>query len=304
MKFWKKSERKKIRLSVVVIFHDMCREAERTLFTLSSSYQQGVADEEYEVIAIDNGSKQPLDASRVSELGSNFKYVFFETMSSSPAGAINFGVGKSKSDFIAVIVDGARMVTPGIIAESMRALQAFANPFVCALGWHLGPDVQNLSILTGYSQAEEDRLLESIDWRNSGYCLFDISTLAQSSSMGFFGGMPKECSWFAMQRSFFHQIGGYDERFQQPGGGLVNHDFLGRVLTQPETNSIVILGEGSFHQIHGGVATNVTLDEHPWDSFKSEYHQIHDKSFEPRPITPTYYLGQLHASARKFMVNN
>ena len=64
-------------LSIIVIFHNMCREAERTLHTLSTAYQTGVSDADYEVIAIDNGSSQPLNPAWVSEFGTNFTYYFF-----------------------------------------------------------------------------------------------------------------------------------------------------------------------------------------------------------------------------------
>lgn len=287
------------KLSIVVIFHNMSREAERTLCTLGKDYQLGADD--YEVIVIDNGSSQPLKLTRVLEFGANFKYHFIETESVSPTAAVNYGVGIADGEFVAVIVDGARMVTPGLVRESLRALQAFRNPFVCALGWHLGPDVQNVTILEGYDQEEEDKLLHSIDWKKNGYRLFEISTLAQSSEVGFLGGMPTECSWFAMLRSDFFRIGGYDERFQSPGGGQVNHEFLGRVLSQPDICPVVILGEGSFHQIHGGVATNVPLSEHPAASFKAEYFKIHGKVLRRnRSVTP-YYIGKITGSARKFI---
>lgn len=291
---------KKPILSIIVIFHNMRREADRTLFSLSTNYQIDLTRDDYEVIVIDNGSDLPLSAVRVQEFGSNFKYHFFTTESVSPVDAINFGVDNASGKFVAVIVDGARMVTPGLVSESLRALRLFANPFVCALAWHLGPDVQNRSISEGYDQKREDQLLDSIDWMNSGYRLFEISTLAQSSKNGFLGGMPSECSWLAMPRSNFVKMGGFDKRFQSPGGGLVNHDFLYRILSRPETHPVVLLGEGSFHQIHGGVASNAPHDKHPLEIFKAEYVHIHGK-FDLKINSTPYYLGQMPDAARKFI---
>jgi hypothetical protein len=230
------------------------------------------------------------------------QYQYLKADSVSPASAVNLGVYLAVGKFVAIIVDGARMVTPGLIRESLRALQAYSNPFVCALAWHLGPDVQNLTILQGYDQEREDQLLESINWRKNGYGLFAISTLAQSSRVGFLGGMPGECSWFAVSRSNFVEMGGYDERFQSPGGGLVNHDFLGRFLTRCEYDLVVILGEGYFHQVHGGVATNVPLNEHPFSLFMAEYQRIHNKPYqEVKRSTAPNYVGRMPNSARKFL---
>ena len=292
-----------LKLSIIVIFHDMLREAECTLYSLSTAYQSDVSDRDYDIIVIDNGSTNRLESKRVAKFGPNFQYHFFATASQSPAAAINHGVKIAQGTFVACIVDGARMVTPGLIGTSLRALQAFPDPFVCALAWHLGPDVQNLSIAKGYNQLEEDKLLESIKWRHNGYRLFEISTLAQSSDGGFLGGLPTECSWFGMLRAQFLEMGGYDERFQSPGGGLVNHDFLNRVLLRPKVTPVVILGEGSFHQIHGGVATNVPLEEHPINKFHEEYQILHGKHYNTVGAVP-YYFGTMPPGTMKFINKN
>jgi len=49
-----------MKLSIVVIFHNMRREAQRTLHSLSKAYQRNVDDLDYEVIAIDNASERPM----------------------------------------------------------------------------------------------------------------------------------------------------------------------------------------------------------------------------------------------------
>ena len=43
-----------MRLSVVVVFHDMARESARTLHSLSVAHQRDVGPDSYEVIAVDN----------------------------------------------------------------------------------------------------------------------------------------------------------------------------------------------------------------------------------------------------------
>ena len=41
-----------------------------------------------------------------------------------------------------------------------------------------------------------------------------------------------------------------------PGGGYANLDLYERLGAAPDVNVVTILGEGSFHQVHGGTTTN------------------------------------------------
>jgi hypothetical protein len=65
-----------------------------------------------------------------------------------------------------------------------------------------------------------------------------------------------ETTLFLMRRSTFDTIGGFDERFTMPGGGFANYDFFERVLADPASPYIVLLGEGTFHQLHYGITTS------------------------------------------------
>lgn len=289
------------KLSIIVIFHNMRREAARTLYALSSAHQAGVRDQAYEVIAIDNGSFEPLDEKQVTAFGPNFRYHFFDTASPSPVAAVNHGVALATGHNIAVIVDGARMASPGLIATSLKGLRLFPEPFVYGLSWHLGPEIQNLSLLKGYDQAEEDRLLDQINWKKNGYGLFKISTIAPSSRQGFLGGVPPECSWLAMRRESFLTLGGFEPRFQAPGGGLVNHDFRNRAMALPRVRPVGLLGEGVFHQFHGGVATNVKKQEHPMARFQAEYADIRGEPLNIAPTAKPFLIGTLRPAALPFL---
>jgi glycosyltransferase involved in cell wall biosynthesis len=289
------------KLSIVVIFHNMQREARRTLYTLAPPYQTGVELADYEVIAIDSGSTAPLDVNLVEEAAPNARYVYHETDSVSPVGAVNRGAQLARGEYVAIIVDGARMASPGIVSTTLRALRMFDQPAVGGLAWHLGPDVQNRSMLDGYDQRREDELLTSVDWRANGYRLFEISTLAQSSSMGFLGGMPGELSWIALRADTFNALGGFENRFQSPGGGLVNQDFRNRLMGMPEVTPVVLLGEGVFHQFHGGVATNVPMERHPLNHFHAEYEKIVGEPFKPVPTANVVYHGTMPDAARRFI---
>lgn len=291
-----------VRLSIVVILHNMQREAARTLFSLGRRGQAGLDGIDYEIIAIDNGSTPPLQPDAFTDFSDNIRYVRLDTKSVSPVGAVNLGAEVARGDYIAVIVDGARMASPGLIATSLIGTRVAANPFVFGLAWHLGPKIQNISMLEGYDQAAEDALLDSIAWPGDGYRLFDISTIAPSSGGGYLSGVPPECSWFCMKRSTFLQMGGFDAGFASPGGGLVNHDFRNRVLAIPGIVPVGVLGEGVFHQFHGGVATNVPLAEHPWESFEVEYRRLRGNSFAPIAGPTPLYVGHMGAQARRFVL--
>lgn len=288
-------------LSIVVVFFNMQREATRTLHSLSSDYQRGVDAGQYEVIAIDNGSPRPLDACFVKSQGPNFRYHFHATDSISPAEAVNLGVEMARGEFVAVIVDGARMASPGLVKHTLQALAMSPDPVVGALAWHLGPDVQNHSMLEGYDQRVEDQLLESIDWPADGYRLFEIAVLAQSSARGFLGGMPGELSWLCLRRDTFQRIGGFRPAFRSRGGGLVNQDIRNRLMTCEGIAPLMLLGEGVFHQFHGGVATNVPMEQHPILEFKAEYEAIVGKPFSRSSTPQVEYLGPMPEAARRFI---
>jgi len=289
-----------MKLSIIVIFYNMRREAARTLHSLSLAYQQGVTQDSYEVIAIDNGSDQPLCPEDVAKFGPHFKYHFHPTESISPVQAMNHGSTLAQGDNLAFIVDGARMATPGLVGKTLTALDLAASPFVAGLSWHLGPDIQGQSMQRGYNQAAEDALLASINWPKAGYKLFTISTIAPSCKGGFLRGLPPECSWLALPRQVFDELNGYDPRFQTGGGGLVNHEFRDRAMAYHGISPVVLLGEGVFHQFHGGVATNVPTQHLPLADFKAEYQSLTGKEYKKHPHPEVIYYGNMPKSAQKF----
>tara|TARA_R110002111_G_scaffold124166_9_gene188300 strand:+ start:1345 stop:2229 length:885 start_codon:yes stop_codon:yes gene_type:complete len=290
-----------MRLSIIVIFHDMQREAARTLYSLSTAHQRGVRAQDYEIIAVDNGSALPLNADFVEAFGPNLRLIRHETTSVSPVAAINLGVRAAQGDAVAVIVDGARMASPGLVAHSLKALALADTPVVFARAWHLGPDVQNKTVPEGYDQATEDALLKEAGWREDGYALFDISVLAQSSGGGFLGPVPSEFSWVALPHAMFDALGGYDERFVAPGGGLVNQEFRNRALACPGATAVQVLGEGVFHQVHGGVATNVPMERHPMKDFRAEYQTLMGRDYVNTPVPHPLLYGTLSGAALKFL---
>ncbi|MCD6581792.1 MAG: glycosyltransferase family 2 protein [Desulfuromusa sp.] len=277
-----------ILLSVIVVFFNMCREAERTLYTLSAAYQKDVTDEQYEVIAVDNGSSEPLSRQHVESFGRNFNYVFHPTISPSPVEAINKAVAHCRGSLIMVMIDGAHMLSPGIIANALRVFRAYSDPFIAVVGFHLGPEIQNSSVSKGYNQEQEDALLATLNWRSNGYNLFKLSQGLSYDYAGWFGVLM-ESNCFFMRKDSFLQMGGFNLRFTEAGGGLAILDLFHAMVSNLKQEYIVLLGEGSFHQFHGGVASNAPFNEHPWERFHKQYQAIKGHPFQVVVRQPLFF---------------
>lgn len=287
-------------LSVVVVLYEMYREAPRTLHTLSAAYQRGVAEDDYEVIVVDNGSSRRREAGEIERFGPQFSYRYVEDADRSPVPAINEAVRACRGELVGICHDGARMLSPGLLALALRAARLGADPYVITLGWHLGPDVQYRSQRRGYDRDQEDRLLDSVDWREDGYRLFGISALGGSNPRGWFGPVAESPVQF-IRPGTFERIGGFEEGFGSAAGGIFNLDFLREAVEDEGTEPVVLLGEGSFHQLHGAEFNNAGRREHraKWAEAKREYKRVRGRDYEQPALSPLY-LGSLGGPAASF----
>jgi glycosyltransferase involved in cell wall biosynthesis len=271
-------------ISVVVVVYDMAREFPRTLRSLSPGHQRGLAADDYEVIVVDNGSPQPVDPALVAGFEGRLRVERIDPAPPSPARAANHGLGLADGDLVGLIVDGARLASPGLLAEACRAASLAPRPLITAPAFHLGPVRHMEAAAAGYDQEAEDRLLARTPWEADGYRLFGVSTPAGSWGRGLFGPAGESSSLFC-PRLIWDELGGLDERFALPGGGLVNHDLYRRACGLEDVELIVLLGEGTFHQHHGGAGTS---RRYAWDEMHAEYQAITGVSHRPPAKTPLY----------------
>lgn len=288
-------------LSLVVVVHSMPEQARRTLHSLSPSYQRDVGPDDYEVIVVENASERILGAEACLEAAGNVRYFLHEDASPSPASAVNFGVSCARADRVGILVDGARLVSPGVAFLALMAGRMSEGAVLSVPGYHLGAETQQEAVRTGYDEATEARLLAGIAWPDDGYRLFDIACFSGSLAGGFLCPYS-ESNCLCLSRRAFDAVGGLDPGFRSPGGGYVNLDLYARVCEREDVTLFVTPGEGTFHQFHRGVSTGgVSGDrrERLMEQFVSEYRALRGKEYQ-LPAREGLLLGGIPGPARRF----
>jgi cephalosporin hydroxylase len=284
---------------VIVVFHDMAREAARTLHSLSRAYQRNLDDRTYEVIAIDNGSSpaQRLDEAFVTSFGPEFRFLDMgDDAPGSPTVALNRGIAMGRGRNFVLMVDGAHVLSPGVLANGLAGLEAYDRAVVATQQFYVGPGQQPDAVRDGYDQPREDELFEQIEWPSDGYRLFEISHFI--GERDWFDGIIETNCLFA-PRSLIEQVGGFDDAFDMAGGGYTNLEVFERLAASPDVTLASILGEGSFHQVHGGTTTNdgdVDNRRQKTFAYGEHYQELRGRLLRG-PVGPVHYVGAFPTAA-------
>ncbi|MFK8049897.1 MAG: glycosyltransferase family 2 protein [Halioglobus sp.] len=290
-------------VSVIVIAYRMSSQLENTLLTLAPEFQQGVTADDYEVIVVENSSSDNLPVEKVAKLPSNFRYLLREETAVSPVHAINIAFDMCKAPYICLMIDGARMVSPGIIYNALMAYAISENAVVAVPGYHLGHEEQHL-VEGDPNQAETEKaLLASVDWQSDGYELFRISTFSGANSHGYLHPLM-ECNCLFGSAKNYAAIGNADTQFQLHGGGSINLHMYRSLGMLPGTALFVLPGEGSFHQFHGGVTTSSYRER----AEEIERHRVQLHSLWPEGFSSlrreSTLLGRVPPQAKPFLIHS
>jgi cephalosporin hydroxylase/glycosyltransferase involved in cell wall biosynthesis len=281
----------------IVNFYNMPREAARTLRSLTRAYQQGIGTIAYEVLCIDNGSSPPLERDWIEAFGPEFRVIRPTVLSPSPCAAINEAARQAKGRYVAIMIDGAHILTPGVFREVWDAIDDAPEAVVALRQWFVGGDQRWLSV-SGYTREQEDILFDKIAWPSDGYKLFRIGTPIWESPNHWLDGMIESNCLF-VPRSIYDRIGGMDENFSEPGAGYANLDLFKRAVTESPEPVIAILGEASFHQFHDGTTTNVSDSEKERRvrTYENNYMRLRGEAYAGIAPVDIRQRGQLRAQA-------
>lgn len=291
------------KVSIILIGYKMSKQLHNTLLTLSPNYQQGVDADDYEVIVIENSSDDNLTAEAVKRLPKNFRYLLRNETAVSPVFAVNEGFDMCRASFICLMIDGARMVSPGIVRTALQAYAVNPNAVVAVPGYHLGQDEQHLVAGKQDQLAYETGLLTSVDWQADGYELFSISTFSGANRQGFLNPIM-ECNCLFASKANYEAIGYANTDFQLPGGGSINLHMYRSLGMLPGSEFFVLPGEGSFHQYHGGVTTSSYEEREA----EIEKHRVQLHSFWPGGFhslrREATLLGKVAPQSKLFLIKS
>lgn len=292
-----------MKLSVIVVVYRMRRQAMNTLRSLAVPYQQQVSANDYEIIVVENRSTENLVADEVHALGANFRYFLRDEPGVSPVPAVNFGFEQARGQYIGLIIDGARMITPRVIEYALLGFSMSEDAIIMVPGYHLGEQDHKFHRDSGHTEAKEIARLAELNWLENGYRLFQYAAWSSSNQRGYFQPM-QECNCLFASLKNFDAIGRADSHFDLPGGGSINLHIYRKLGLLPQSLLFVLPGEGSFHQFHGGVTTQQFDDQderrHMLKQFDNQLNELWGGEFKALTREPMM-LGAVTRWAQPFL---
>lgn len=282
-------------ITFIVAAYNMERQLKRTLQSLTPQYQKALP-RELEIIVVDNGSEVPLAMEAFRRFPRVTKIIRVEGKPS-PVFGLNQAVQEASFSNIALMIDGAHLLSPGIYENAKAVFQMMPRPVINIPQFILGDISQNLRTSGNAFEREEEKL-QSLNWPNRGYSLFEYALVAgEHRDKDFYASIESNC--LITTKEVLEECGGFEEQFDEPGAGLANIEILTRLRHHPDNQYVIIPGEGTFHQDHSGTTTSVSREKRKAlvEQYFKKYEAItgHEKVLNAK--APFYY-GTVRVASR------
>ncbi len=245
-------------VSFIVAAYEIPRQIRRTLESLRPAYQ-GVDASRIQVIVVDNGSTTPLAAEDLATIAPNLEIMRVDGYPS-PVFGLNKAIERADHDTIALMIDGAHLLSPGVVQNALEVMQLHERPVINVPQYLMGAVSQNLNVDAQVDPFDRETAdLESLGWPENGYRLFEYAVKAtEMADRNPFQWAESNC--LITTRTVLEECGAFDERFDEPGAGMANVELFHRLTHEPRNSYVILAGEGSFHQDHHGTTTGVSVD--------------------------------------------
>jgi hypothetical protein len=254
-------------ISFIIAAYNIPGQLIRTL-TSCTPYYQNIEPSKLEIIVVDNGSDVALTLSDFRDFPRVTQVIRVDGHPS-PVHGLNLGVEAATFSNVALMIDGAHLLSPGVFNNARAVLELMGRPVINVPQYILGAASQNLrTIENAYAIEAED--LKKLGWPGNGYALFDYAVMAgENPNKSYLDAIESNC--LITTKAVLKECGAYDERFDEPGAGLANIEIFNRLCHDPKNQYVALPGEGSFHQDHGGTTTSLSSEER--DRLVSAYYE-------------------------------
>ncbi len=244
-------------ITFIIAAYNMERQLVRTLKSLTPYYQEA-EPQELEIIIVDNGSTPPLTHAQFRDFPRVTKVLRVDGKPS-PVFGLNQAIEHAQFSNVALMIDGAHMLSPGVFKNAKAVLQMLNRPVINVPQYLLGDISQNLR-RSAEAYEREEAQLRSLNWPARGYSLFEYALVAgEAIQKDYQGSIESNC--LITTKEVLRECGAFDERFDEPGAGLANIEIFLRLRHFHANQYVVLPGEGTFHQDHSGTTTGVSRDE-------------------------------------------